>query len=84
MWVSQLRATKSTPVAAVVAQQLGWTEDDGRRSLLDSLWKAMTDFVNAPHHPEDAIENSALDIRDARMTVLLTALLSEYVGSIAP
>jgi hypothetical protein len=84
MWTSQLGATKTKPVATVVAERLGWTEDDGRRRLLDALWKATMDFVNAPHHPEGAAATSALDMRDARLTVLLTAVLSEHLGSIAP
>ncbi len=84
MWAGQLRATKSRPVAMVVAERLGWSEDDGRRRLLDTLWKATTDFVNAPHHPESTTAPVALDARDARLSVLLTALLSEYLGSIAP
>ena len=84
MWASQFGATKSKPAATVVAEQLGWTEDDGRRRLLDALWKATTGFVNTPHHPENTTATAALDMRDARLFVLLTAVLSEYLGSIAP
>jgi hypothetical protein len=83
MWASQLGATKTRPVAAVIAEQLRWCEDDERRQLLDALWKATTDFVNAPHHPESTTAPVALDAQDARLSVLLTALLSEYLGSIA-
>jgi len=86
MWTGQLGATKSEPAATVVAERLGWTEDDERRRLLDALWKATTDFVNASHHPENttATATAALDMRDARLSVLLTAVLSEYLGSIPP
>jgi hypothetical protein len=35
-----------------VGDERGWTAEDPRRQFIDVLWKAVTDFVNAPHHPE--------------------------------
>ena len=84
MWANQLGSARSQPVATVVAERLGWTDADGRRQFLDALWKATTDFVNAPHHPEGAGQAAWIDYRDARLTLLVTAVLSEYVGSIPP
>ena len=84
MWAKQLGATRSQPLPAVVAEKLGWADGDGRRRLLDSLWKGVMDFVNAPHHPEGAGQAMWIEYRDARLTLLVTAVLSEYVGSIPP
>ncbi len=81
MWANQLGATRSQPVATVVAERLGWAQGDGRRQFLDAPWKAATDFVNAPHHPTGAGQATWIDYRDARLTMLVTAALSEYVGS---
>ena len=84
MWSGQLGAERSRPIAAAVAERLGWTDDDGRRLFLDSLWKAATDFVNAPHHPEGAGQATWIEYRDARLALLVVGVLSEYVGSIPP
>jgi hypothetical protein len=84
MWAKQLGATRTQPVATVVSNRLGWTEADGRRKFFDALWTAEIDFVNAAHHREDAVQSTRIDYRDARLTMLVTAVLSEYVGSLPP
>lgn len=84
MWKGLFDATAAHRVADVIAERLGWTADDGRREFLDALWQAATDFVNAPHHPEGAGQATWIDHRDARLTLLVTAVLSEYVGSFPP
>ena len=84
MWKGLLDATDAHRVADVMAERLGWTADDGRRQFLDALWKAATDFVNAPHHPEGAGQATWIDYRDARLALLVVGVLSEYVGSIPP
>jgi hypothetical protein len=71
-------------LAEVVAERLGWDDDDGRRQFLDVVWKAATDFVNAPHHREGSGQGVWLDHCDARLTLIMTAMLSEYVGALRP
>lgn len=82
MWKGLLGATDADRVADVMAERLGWTAEDGRRQFIDALWEATTDFVNAPHHPERAEQATWIEYRDARLTMLVTAVLSEYVGFI--
>ncbi len=84
MWRQGVGATNGKRPAEVVAERLGWDDDDGRRQFLDVLWKAATDFVNAPHHPEGSGKGVWLDHRDARLTLMMTALLSEYLGTLPP
>lgn len=84
MWRHGVGATDGKRLADVVAERLGWADDDGRRQFLDVLWKAATDFVNAPHHPEGSGQGVWLDHRDARLTLMMTALLSEYLGALPP
>jgi hypothetical protein len=84
MWKGLFNATDDNRITDVIAERLGWTENDGRRKFLDALWKATMDFVNASHHPEGAGQTTRTDYRDARLAFLLTAVLSEYMGSIPP
>jgi transposase len=56
-------------------------DGDVRRDLLDVPWKEVGDIVNAPHHPEGDVDAEIFDARDARLVLLLTAALSEYVES---
>jgi hypothetical protein len=82
MWGQQLEANKDHHVANVIAEKRRWGQsaDDGRRDFLDGLWKAATDIVNNPHHPEGHPTVQLFDAEDARMVLLLTAALSEYVS----
>ncbi|MHB8290191.1 MAG: hypothetical protein ACYDEY_13350 [Acidimicrobiales bacterium] len=84
MWEQGAGATDGKRLAEVVAERLGWAEGDTRQQFLDSAWKAARDFVNASHHPEGSGQGVRLDYRDARLTLMLTALLSEYLGSLPP
>ncbi len=81
MWQTQLGATKDRPVAAVIAEKRGWAEGDGRTAFLDGIWKTAIDIVNAPHHPEGQPAEQHFAVSDARLMLLLTASLSEYVNS---
>jgi hypothetical protein len=79
MWQSQLGATKNRTLAAIVATKRGWADDDGRTAFLDGLWKAARDIVNAPHHPEGSRVEQTFDVSDARLMLVLTAVLSQYI-----
>jgi hypothetical protein len=81
MWEKQLGATSKRRVAGVIAEQRGWADDDARIAFVDGLWKATNDLVNAPHHPEGTEATQHFDAADARLTLLLTAALSEYISS---
>jgi hypothetical protein len=80
MWQNQLQATKKRRVATVVAERRGWTDTDGRTSLLDGVWKAAIDIVNTPHHPERQLVQQEFDAADARLMLTLTAALSSYIN----
>ena len=84
MWRQGVGATDGKRIAEVVAEPLGWADGDARRQFLDGIWKAATDFVNAPHHPEGSGQDAWLDHRDARLALMMTALLSEYLGTVPP
>jgi hypothetical protein len=79
MWERQYGATAKKRLAEVVADNRKWPEDDIRRALLDSLWRETGDVANAPHHPEGSESAPGFDGRDARLILILTAALSEYV-----
>src|SRR5579875_343042 len=79
MWQSQLGATKQQRVAAVIGAKRGWPPGDGRLAFLDAVWKATTDLVNLPHHPEGQVADQRFDAADARLLLLLTASLSAYL-----
>ncbi len=80
MWQSQLGASKSQPVASIITGRRAWHEDDGRIAFLDRLWNAAIDLVNAPHHPEGRPTEQRFDAADARLMLILTAALSQYVS----
>ena len=81
MWSRQFGANKSVPVAAAIAAARHWANGDARTPFLDHLWKAAVDFVNRPHHPEGTATQQRYEAADARLVLLLTAALSEYVAS---
>jgi hypothetical protein len=80
MWEQQFGATKNKHIAQVIADDRGWSDDDVRRQLLDSLWKEVGDVANAPHHPEGDVDVEVFERRDARLILLLTSALSEWVS----
>jgi len=79
MWERQLGATAKKRIAEVVAADGAWPEGDIRRDLLDTLWKEVGDVANAPHHPEEDVNAEIFEGRDARLVLMLTATLSEYL-----
>lgn len=79
MWEKQYGATSKQRIAEIVAGDRQWVDGDIRRQLLDTLWKEVGDVANAPHHPEGDVNAEVFAGRDARLLLLLTAALSEYV-----
>lgn len=79
MWEKQYRATSKRRIAEVVADERQWPANDIRRQLLDTLWKEVGDVANAPHHPEGDVNAELFTGRDARLLLVVTAALSEYV-----
>lgn len=79
MWETQYGANKNTFVAEIISDQRNWLKNDVRRKLLDNLWREVGDVANAPAHPEGHVDSELFDGRDARLLLLLTAALSEYV-----
>jgi hypothetical protein len=79
MWEKQYGATSKQRVAQIVSGERAWPESDIRRDLLDTLWREVGDVANAPHHPEGDVDAQTFDGRDARLLLLLTSALSEYV-----
>jgi hypothetical protein len=79
MWKKQYGATKQEPIASIIAKDRRWAENDIRRDLLDTLWEKIGIVANAPHHPEGHENAELFDKRDARLLLILTAALSEYV-----
>lgn len=80
MWEKQHGATSKRRIAEVIGDARSWAADDIRRNLIDTLWKEIGDVANAPHHPEGHVDAELFDDRDARLVLLLTATLSEYVA----
>lgn len=80
LWVNQYSATNTVKIAQRVAKARGWGDDDKRVDFLDRIWKATTDMVNTPHHPEGSTEPLTVDASDARLLFMLVAALSEYLG----
>ena len=80
MWEKQFGATSKKRIAEVVADDRGWPAEDIRRDLLDTLWKEVGDVANAPHHPEGDVNSEIFEGRDARLILVLTAALSEYLA----
>lgn len=81
MWRTQFGATAKNPIANVIADRNQWTATDNRRRFLADLWKSATDVANVEHHPEGTPDEQYFDAADARLILLLTAALSEYLGA---
>jgi hypothetical protein len=79
MWEKQYGASGKQRMADIVATDRGWPDSDIRRQLLDTLWKEVGDLANAPHHPESDVNAEVFTGRDARLLLILTVALSEYV-----
>ncbi len=83
-WNRQLNTNRKVHLADVVAERCGWAAGDPRRGLLDALWQGLLDASNAPLHPEGQDHSRTLTPADARLHLLLTAVLSEYVSEVLP
>jgi hypothetical protein len=80
MWEKHYKATpRQNPLAKVIGDLRGWADDDIRRQMLDAIWKEVGDVANAPPHPEGDVDADMFEKRDARLVLLLTAALSEYI-----
>jgi hypothetical protein len=78
MWEKHYQAT-TKQIVQKIADDRKWVVDDIRRGLLETLWKEVGDVASALHHPEGEVNPELMDGRDARLMLLLTAALSEYV-----
>lgn len=78
-WNKQLSATKQQHLSQIVGDRLRWPADDPRRKILDALWQSLLDAGNAPHHPDvlDALYQPTA--HDARLHLMMTAVISEYL-----
>jgi hypothetical protein len=81
-WNKKVGASKANPMAKAVASKLGWGTDDPRVKWLDGLWQSLTDLSNVPHHPENQRPSHQLGPYEARLQLLLTAALSEYLHAL--
>ncbi len=88
-WEKRLKATKKKPVAAILAEKLGWTQEDPHYQFLDKTWEGLHIMTSAFHHPEalsntlDGAEEVSQSIvasaADARFCFFQIVILSEYV-----
>jgi len=81
MWEKHFEATRKKPVAEVLAERRAWTADDVRRRFIDTLWQEIGVVANASHHPEGRPAVEAFAEADARLMLLLTATLCEYLAA---
>ena len=79
-WEQRLGATRQRPVSRVIAEQQGWPADDPRVKFLDQLWVAAKDMTNAAHHEAGQDRPLEFGETETRAQLLLTALLSEWLG----
>ena len=83
IWEKTLGATKRQVLADVLAQRLGWAQEDPRRRFIDDLWKSANDLANVVHHPEGQPEvEQQIDARDARLLFQILVGLSQYLATI--
>jgi hypothetical protein len=81
-WNKQLSATNKQHLAELVGNAQKWPEDDPRRMLLDSIWQALLGAGNVAHHPEDRAAAYEPTAHDARLHLMMTALVSEYLHQV--
>jgi hypothetical protein len=62
-----------------VADTKGWSENDPRIDWINSIWQATVDMGNAAHHPESRTDRHDVTAADARLHLMTTAILSEYL-----
>lgn len=78
-WEKALATPRGQHIAKRLADLLHWPTDDWHYKMVDAVWKGYADMVNAPHHPEHVPPNLPITAADARLCLLLTVILSEYV-----
>ncbi len=81
-WNTQFGATDKKHLADLVATAQGWAQDDPRKDALDKIWTALINGSNAPHHPESQPAGYEPSAHDARLHLLLTAAVSEYLHAV--
>lgn len=81
-WNKQLSATSKEHLADLVGNSQRWPADDLRRNLLDAVWQALLEASNVASHPEgqDAAYMPTAD--DARLQLMMTAIVSEYLHQV--
>ena len=82
-WEKAMGATRNQVIAKALGAKLGWPENDWHTRMLDSIWKGYADMVNAAHHPEHTPEPLAPTAADARLCLMLTAILTEYLDQVS-
>ncbi len=88
-WEKRLKATKKKSVAAVLAEKLGWTQEDPHYQFLDKTWEGLHIMTSAFHHPEELANTSdgsekasqliVASAADARFCFFQIIILSEYI-----
>jgi hypothetical protein len=78
-WNKKLSATNKQHLAVLVGNAHKWPTDDPRRNLLDSVWQALINAGNVPHHPEAQAGSYEPTAADARLHLMMTAVVSEYL-----
>jgi hypothetical protein len=78
-WNQQLSATSKKHLAELVGEAQRWPADDPRRKLLDSIWQALLEAANAASHPEGQDPAYQPSAHDAKLQLMMTAVVSEYL-----
>jgi hypothetical protein len=81
-WNKQLGASSKEHLADVIAQRQNWPADDPRREMLDSIWQALLGASNLASHPEGQEASYQPGAADARLHLMMTALVSEYLHDV--
>lgn len=81
-WNRQLSASKKQRLPELVGDTQMWPADDPRRSVLDALWSALVDAGNVPHHPDSQEASYKPTAHDARLHLMMTAVISEYLQGV--
>jgi hypothetical protein len=75
---SRLEAVDGVRLADRVGELLGWDYESPSREFLDNLWRALVDVSSAASHRR----GRRLSAADARLAVLLTANVLDYLGDL--
>lgn len=88
-WEKRLKATKKKPVAAILAEKLGWIQEDPHYQFLDKTWEGLHIITSAFHHPEELANTSngpevasqliVASAADAKFCFFQIVILSEYI-----